>query len=107
MEDLVDWVVGLKDWRTKPRVENGVNSPILHPYPSCRQFARDGENIHEIPSIWLEFFILLSYDNFVITIRILNGDNMTRPDIKITNDLIETENPRLMIFANIFTLEGR
>jgi len=31
MEDLVNWAVGVKDCRTKPRLENGVNSPILHP----------------------------------------------------------------------------
>jgi len=27
---------GVKDCRTQPRVENGVNSTILHPYLSCR-----------------------------------------------------------------------
>ena len=34
MEDLVCGLVGMKDRRTKPLVENGVNSPILHPYRS-------------------------------------------------------------------------
>ena len=32
MEDLVGGLVGMKDRRTKPLVENCVNSPILHPY---------------------------------------------------------------------------
>ena len=31
MVDDVDWAIGVKDCRTKPRVENGVNSTILHP----------------------------------------------------------------------------
>jgi hypothetical protein len=28
---MVNWGVGLKDWRTERWVENGGYSPILHP----------------------------------------------------------------------------
>ena len=51
MEDLVDWAVGVKECRTQPRVENSVNSTILHPYPSCRHNAQNGVISTEISSI--------------------------------------------------------
>ena len=99
MEDLVGGLVGMKDRRTKPLVENCVNSPILHPYRSiicknlelgitrfvitcfahthtctcCRQYTRDGGVSTEISSIWLDFFIISSNNDCGITIRILEG----------------------------------
>ena len=75
MVDDVDWAVGVKDCRTKPRVENGVNSTILHPYPSCRHNARNGVISTEISSICHEFFIISSYNDCVFTIRISKGDD--------------------------------
>jgi len=42
MEDLVDWAVGVKDCRTKSRVENGVNSTFLHPY-ECENTITGGK----------------------------------------------------------------
>jgi len=62
MEDLVCGLVGMKDRRTKPLVENCINSPILHPYG--RSFATTGawdykichhllRPLHMLPAIYL------------------------------------------------------
>jgi len=48
---------------------------------------REMGGITKIPSILLEFFIISSYNNCVITIRILKGDSMVRPEIKNLTDL--------------------
>jgi len=74
MVDLVDWAVGVKDCRTTPRVENSVNSTFLHPYPSCRHNARNGDVSTEIPTISSEFFTPLSYNDCGITIWIIRAD---------------------------------
>ena len=67
--------VGVKDRRIDTIFHPGMRSPILHPYAWCRHYARNANNNTEIPSIFLDFFIPSSFNNCVITIRILKGDD--------------------------------
>ena len=55
-------LVGVKDRRIDTIFHPGMRSPILHPYAWCRHYAWNGYVSTEIPSIWLEFFIISSHN---------------------------------------------
>jgi hypothetical protein len=71
------WIglVGVKDRRIDTIFHPGMCSPILHPYACCRHYAQNGDISTEIPSILLEFITISSFNNCIITIRILKGDD--------------------------------
>jgi hypothetical protein len=74
-EPILTYPGGAKQVITHLMMKMSVNHHLLRPHTGCRHYARGGGVSTEISSIWLEFFIVSSNNDCVITIRILKGDD--------------------------------